>query len=80
MFNYVHSLVKAAMLIFGICASLQSRMAGMAVITRVLCDFKASKKMPTKPEVSPWPQSPVSICVLGGSGQGWEQGCSIKVS
>lgn len=70
MFNYVHSLVKAAMLIFGICASLQSRMAGMAVITRVLCDFKSSKKMPTKPEVSPWPQSPSQHLSVGGKWTG----------
>lgn len=45
-----------------------------------VCDFKASKEMPTKPEVSPWPQSPSQHLCVGVSGQGWEQGCSRKVS
>lgn len=45
-----------------------------------VCDFKASKNVPTKTEVSPWPQSPSQHLCVGGKWTGWEQGCSRKVS
>ena len=65
MFNYVHCLVKAATLIFGICASLQSRVAGMAVITRVYVTSRLVRKCLQSLKFLLGLNHPVSISVLG---------------
>lgn len=77
-----HSLVKAAMLVFGagdnddLCS--QGWRNGSHY--QGVCDFKASKNMPTKTEVSPWSQSPSQHLCVGGKSTGWEQGSNRKVS